>query len=191
MNNVREQSRNPTKMRLTTTKKIKATMWKRRKKFQNSRLKGYWLPSTDSKKKANQETATESVPKTSKHATKKRRNGDTDLQRSAKTKRLHTRGVAKNKDKSDTQKKVTLKMLETTTRSALCLRCTRCFSLLDQAGFRRTYQAMGHLMTYRMIEQRCHDRGVKMWGRRLVPSPTTQFGTPSNPVVSSLSTSTS
>ena len=49
------------------------------------------------KKKANQETATESEPKTSKHATKNERNGETDLQRSAKTKRLHTRGMAKNK----------------------------------------------------------------------------------------------
>ena len=37
-------------MKLKTTKKIKAPMWKRRKKFQNSRLKSYRLPSTDSKK---------------------------------------------------------------------------------------------------------------------------------------------
>ena len=33
----------------------------------------------------------------------------------------------------------------------------------DQAGFRRTYQAMDHLTTYRMIEQRCQEWGVKMW----------------------------
>ena len=35
-------------MRLKTTKKIKATMGERRKKFQNFRLKSYRLPSTDS-----------------------------------------------------------------------------------------------------------------------------------------------
>ena len=33
----------------------------------------------------------------------------------------------------------------------------------DQARFRCTYQAMDHLATYRMIEQRCHKWRVKMW----------------------------
>ena len=33
----------------------------------------------------------------------------------------------------------------------------------DQAGFRRTYQAMDHLTTYRMIEQKCHEWGVEIW----------------------------
>ena len=33
----------------------------------------------------------------------------------------------------------------------------------DQTGFRRTYQAMDHLATNRMIEQSCHEWDVKMW----------------------------
>ena len=36
----------------------------------------------------------------------------------------------------------------------------------DQARFRRTYHAMDHMTTYRMIEQRCHGRGFKMWVRK-------------------------
>ena len=32
----------------------------------------------------------------------------------------------------------------------------------DQAGFRNSYQTT-HLATYRMIEQRCHEWGIKMW----------------------------
>ena len=33
----------------------------------------------------------------------------------------------------------------------------------DQGGFRRSYQAIDHLATYRMIEQKCHEWGVKLW----------------------------
>ena len=33
----------------------------------------------------------------------------------------------------------------------------------DQAGFRSSYQTTDHLATYRMIEQRCHECGIKMW----------------------------
>ena len=33
----------------------------------------------------------------------------------------------------------------------------------DQAGFRKTYQTTDHLATYRLIEQRCHEWGIKMW----------------------------
>ena len=33
----------------------------------------------------------------------------------------------------------------------------------DQAGFRSSYQTTDHLATYRMIEQKCHERGIKMW----------------------------
>ena len=33
----------------------------------------------------------------------------------------------------------------------------------DQAGFRSTYQTTDHLATYRMIEQKCHEWGIKMW----------------------------
>ena len=68
-------------------------------------------------------------------------------------------------------------MLETTARSVLCLRCTNCLRQYctadfprrdqiqaeDQAGFRRTYQAMDHLTTYRMIDQGCHEWGINMW----------------------------
>ena len=33
----------------------------------------------------------------------------------------------------------------------------------DQAGFRKTYQTTDHLATYRMLEQKCHEWGIKMW----------------------------
>ena len=33
----------------------------------------------------------------------------------------------------------------------------------DQAGFRSPYQTTDHLATYRMIEQKCHEWGIKMW----------------------------
>ena len=33
----------------------------------------------------------------------------------------------------------------------------------DQAGFRKTYQTTDHLATYRLIEQKCHEWGIKMW----------------------------
>ena len=33
----------------------------------------------------------------------------------------------------------------------------------DQAGFRKTYQTTDHLATYRLIEQKCHECGIKMW----------------------------
>ena len=32
-----------------------------------------------------------------------------------------------------------------------------------QAGFRKTYQTTDHLATYRLIEQKCHEWGIKMW----------------------------
>ena len=32
-----------------------------------------------------------------------------------------------------------------------------------QAGFRKSYQTTDHLATYRMIEQKCHEWGIKMW----------------------------
>ena len=32
----------------------------------------------------------------------------------------------------------------------------------DQDGSRSSYQTMDHLATYRMIDQRCHECGVKM-----------------------------
>ena len=33
----------------------------------------------------------------------------------------------------------------------------------DQAGFRSSYQRTDHLVTYRMIQQKCHAWGIKMW----------------------------
>ena len=33
----------------------------------------------------------------------------------------------------------------------------------DQAGFRSSYQTTDHLATYRMIEQKGHEWGIKMW----------------------------
>ena len=33
----------------------------------------------------------------------------------------------------------------------------------DQAGFRKTYQTTDHFATYRLIEQKCHEWGIKMW----------------------------
>ena len=33
----------------------------------------------------------------------------------------------------------------------------------EQARFRKTYQTTDHLATYRLIEQKCHEWGIKMW----------------------------
>ena len=33
----------------------------------------------------------------------------------------------------------------------------------DQKGFRSSYQTTDHLAKYRMIEQKCHEWGIKMW----------------------------
>ena len=33
----------------------------------------------------------------------------------------------------------------------------------DQAGFRKSYQTTDHLATYRLIEQKCQEWGIKMW----------------------------
>ena len=33
----------------------------------------------------------------------------------------------------------------------------------DQAGFRKTYMTTDHLATYRLIEPKCHERGIIMW----------------------------
>ena len=33
----------------------------------------------------------------------------------------------------------------------------------DQAGFRSSHQTTDHLATYRMIDQKCHEWGIKMW----------------------------
>ena len=33
----------------------------------------------------------------------------------------------------------------------------------DQAGFRKSYQTTDHLATYRIIGQKCHEWGIKMW----------------------------
>ena len=33
----------------------------------------------------------------------------------------------------------------------------------DQAGFSKTYQTTDHLATYRMMEQKCQEWGIKMW----------------------------
>ena len=33
----------------------------------------------------------------------------------------------------------------------------------DQGGFRRSYQKLHHLATYRLLEQKCREWGIKMW----------------------------
>ena len=38
----------------------------------------------------------------------------------------------------------------------------------DQAGFRSSYPTTDHLATYRMIEQKCHEWGIKMWTATVV-----------------------
>ena len=60
----------------------------------------------------------------------------------------------------------------------------------DQAGFRSTYQTTDHFATYRMIEQKCHEWGIKMWTATIDFTKAfdfithNQFGKPSNPLVS-------
>ena len=70
------------------------------------------------------------------------------------------------------------KKCEITAQSALCQRLIKLFSTLlynrlyprldcvqpeDQGGFRRSYQTLDHLATYRLLEQKCQEWSVKMW----------------------------
>ena len=69
------------------------------------------------------------------------------------------------------------KKLVTTARFAFCQRFTnyshnhvyRFYNRLnlaqseDQGGFRRSYQTMDHLTTYRLLEQKCREWSIKMW----------------------------
>ena len=111
--------------------------------------------------KEKQETATASEP-----ATKRKRNGEADLQRNAKTKRMHTRSMAKNKNKSDKQKSDAEEAghrRPTCTLPALYKLCStllfnKLYSRLDhghpddQGGFRRSFQTLDHLATYKLLE---------------------------------------
>ena len=69
-------------------------------------------------------------------------------------------------------------MLETTARSLSLLALCKLFTTIlysrlyprlhqiqaeDQAEFRSSYQTTDHLATCRMIDQRCHQWGIKMW----------------------------
>ena len=54
------------------------------------------------------------------------------------------------------------KLFSTVLYNRLCPRLEQIQSE-DQGGFRRAYQALDHLATYRMIEQKCQGWGVKMW----------------------------
>ena len=108
--------------------------------------------------------------------------------------------MAQNTDKSHPQKKGTKKTSKTIARFVLCQRCTNCFrrswttdfipDWSNSMGGSSSYQAMDHSATYRMIEQKCHEWESKCGlrqqtaRRRLIPSPTTLYGTPSKLVVS-------
>ena len=106
------------------------------------------------------------------------RDDKTDFQRNDKARGLHTRNMEKDTYKSERQKKGMWKMSETTTRFAHCQRCTKLFSTLiynrlydrlhraqleDEGGFRRSYQTLDHLATYRLLEQKCQEWCIKMW----------------------------
>ena len=67
----------------------------------------------------------------------------------------------------------------------------------DQAGFRKSYQTTDHLATYRLIEQKCHEWGIKRWTatvdftKAFDSITTNQFGMPSNLATSITATSAS
>ena len=90
---------------------------------------------------------------------------------------MYTRSMAKNKNESDTQKSdvedvgnyrpicslpALYKLFTTILYSRLYPRLDQ-IQAEDQAGFKCTYQAVDHLATYRMIDQRCDEWGVKRW----------------------------
>ena len=90
----------------------------------------------------------------------------------------YTRGMAKSENKCDTPKKgdvedvgnnrpicsllALYKLMTTVLYSRLYPRLDQ-IQAEDQAGFRSSYQTTDHLATYRMIDQRCDEWGVKMW----------------------------
>ena len=85
------------------------------------------------------------------------------------------RNTAKNSHKSDTQKKVEdvrnyhpIWSLPALYKLFSTFLCDRLYPRLDhvqpedQGGFRRSYQTLDHLSTYRLTEQKCQEC-VKMW----------------------------
>ena len=61
---------------------------------------------------------------------------------------------------------VVCKLFSTFLYNRLCPRLDQIQSE-DQGGFRRSYQAIDHPATYRMIEQKCHEWRVNMWIARI------------------------
>ena len=100
------------------------------------------------------------------------RDDKTDLQRSGGARRLHTRNIEKNTYKKRSTKKGHVE--DVGNYSAICtlpaqyklfstLILNRLYDTLDRAqpedqgGFRRSYQTLDHLATYRLLEQECQE----------------------------------
>ena len=141
----------------------------------SSQKKRYRQPSIDSNVES-AVTATESELRTSKDATMRQRNDETDLQWSIEQRQPHSRDVSKNTNQSDSQKKETCRMLLMSAQIVLCLPCTNCCSPhycasgftdlcqpADQGGFKRSHQTVDHLMVNRMLEQRCREWSIPMF----------------------------
>ena len=132
--------------------------------------------------------------------------GETDLQRNRKAKWIYSRGLAKTDNKSDKKREVEdvgnhrpICSLPALYKLFTTILYSRLYPWLDQiqaeeqAGFRGSYQTTDHLATHRMTDRKylkCEPRQSTSW-RRSTPSPTNQFGTPSNLAVSNMITSIS
>ena len=102
-----------------------------------------------------------------------RENGETDFQRNHKAERVHAGSMEESENKSDTQERrcgcrptCSLPALYTLFSTILYRRLYPRLDQIqaeDQAGFRSSYQTTDHLATYRMIDQKCHEWGIKMW----------------------------
>ena len=140
------------------------------------------------------------------------RNGKTDLQRNRKAKWIHSRGMAKSENKSDFPKGRRGRCWKLPPDLFLCLRCASCSRQYCTADYipdftksKRKIRLSSEALTKQHTifrhtgwlikdatsgESKCVLQQSTSW-RPSSPSPTHQFGTPSNPAVSNMITSTS
>ena len=167
--NLMKQKWNPTKMRLKM-------MRERRMKFLKSRRMNCRMQSKGSRK-AKQQTAMESDPKTSKHATKKRKKWwDRSSTKSQSKMNLILRHgeewewkwYIKRGDVENVGNYRPICSLPDLYKLFTTVLCSRLYPRLDQtkvedqAGSRSSYQTTDHFATYRMIGQKCHEWWNKM-----------------------------
>ena len=100
-----------------------------------------------------------------------------NFQRNRKAKRVHSRGMEESENKSDVQEwrcgkcwKLPRDLLMASVVQTFhdntvqqIISTTRPVKSGRSGGIQKLIQTTDHLSTYRMIEQKCHECGIKMW----------------------------